>query len=229
MNKSETTAEITKAITKVIAAVKGIDKSMTVGTGNNSYKGVPDQEVKKIIGDAMATNGLAIVPISVNPQTRIERWEESGQYGVKQKQQVFSEVTTDYLLLHDSGEWIQLSGYGHGVDSQDKGAGKATTYALKYTLLYTFLVPTGKIDDADTDHSDTKDVPPKKTQKQQPPAPPKEPTPEELEIIDQWKQVINNCTSVEELVKHYTQNKALWNSTPAIYEAFKAKGTQLKK
>lgn len=57
----------------------------------------------------------------------------------------------------------------------------------------------------------------------------KEPTPEELEIIDQWKQVINNCTSVEELVKHYTQNKALWNSTPAIYDAFKAKGTQLKK
>jgi len=57
----------------------------------------------------------------------------------------------------------------------------------------------------------------------------KQPTPEELEAIDQWIQVINNCTTVEELVKHFNKNKALWNSTPAIYEAFKAKGTQLKK
>ena len=31
----------------------------------------------------------------------------------------------------------------------DKSAGKATTYALKYALLYLFMVPTGKIDDAD--------------------------------------------------------------------------------
>jgi hypothetical protein len=68
-------------------------------------------------------------------------------------------VKTTYLLLHESGESMELQGYGHGVDSQDKGAGKATTYALKYTLLYTFLVPTGKIDDSDNDHSDNKEVP----------------------------------------------------------------------
>jgi len=46
------------------------------------------------------------------------------------------------------------------VDSQDKGAGKATTYALKYALLYTFLIPTGKIDDADNSHSDETPAPP---------------------------------------------------------------------
>ena len=48
-------------------------------------------------------------------------------------------------------------GYGHGIDSQDKAPGKATTYALKYALLYTFMVATGKIDDADSTHSD--DIP----------------------------------------------------------------------
>jgi len=56
--------------------------------------------------------------------------------------------------MHESGESKEISGYGHGVDPQDKGAGKATTYALKYALLYTFLVPTGSIDDADKTHSD---------------------------------------------------------------------------
>jgi hypothetical protein len=147
------------AILNVMKEVKGIDKSMTVGTGNSSYKGVPDQEVKKIIGESMAKNGLTVLPIDVDAKTQIDRWEETNQYGTKQKQSIFTEVKTKYLLLHESGESMELSGYGHGVDSQDKGAGKATTYALKYTLLYLFLVPTGKIDDSDNDHSDNKEVP----------------------------------------------------------------------
>lgn len=165
------------AILNVMKDVKGIDKSMTVGTGNSSYKGVPDQEVKKVIGESMAKNGLTILPVGIEPTTKIERWEEETFFngksnGLKTKQSVFTEVRTKYLLLHESGESVELQGYGHGVDSQDKGAGKATTYALKYTLLYTFLVPTGKIDDSDNDHSDNKEVP--KTQppvisKMQPP------------------------------------------------------------
>lgn len=163
MNKSESIKEITKAIVSVMKAVKGIDKSLTVGSGNASYKGVSDQDVKKEIGAAMVNNGLAIVPISVEPAVQIERWTEETNYGPKQKQQVFVESKTKYLLIHESGEWVELSGYGHGVDSQDKAAGKATTYALKYALLYTFMVPTGKIDDADAVHSDDLD-----TKKQQP-------------------------------------------------------------
>jgi hypothetical protein len=161
------------AILNVMKDVKGIDKSMTVGTGNSSYKGVPDQEVKKVIGESMAKNGLTILPVGIEPTTKIERWEEETFFngksnGLKTKQSVFTEVKTTYLLLHESGESMELQGYGHGVDSQDKGAGKATTYALKYTLLYTFLVPTGKIDDSDNEHSENKDVPKAKEQTKKP-------------------------------------------------------------
>jgi len=147
--------EIAKAIISVMNEVKGIEKSMTVGTGNVSYKGVADQEVKQIIGNAMAKHGLCIIPIETNAKTKIERWEETYNGQTKTRQSVFTEVATKYLLIHTSGESQVLSGYGHGVDSQDKSAGKATTYALKYALLYTFLVPTGKIDDADNIHSDS--------------------------------------------------------------------------
>lgn len=152
-----------KAVISVMSEVKGIEKSMTVGTGNSSYKGVPDKEVKKVIGESMIKNGLCILPIGVTANTKIERWQEDGGYGLKQKQQVLSEVTTKYLLFHESGESIELAGYGHGTDSQDKAAGKATTYALKYTLLYTFLIPTGKIDDADSTHSDNYSIPQKQS------------------------------------------------------------------
>jgi hypothetical protein len=156
---------LAKAIIAVMQEVKGIEKTMTIGTGSSAYKGVPDQEVKKIIGDSMAKNGLCILPIGVKPKIQIDRWEETAYDNyqkkevTKQKQSVFTEVTTEYLLLHTSGESQVLSGYGHGIDSQDKGAGKSTTYALKYVLLYTFLVPTGKIDDSDNTHSDNIQIP----------------------------------------------------------------------
>ncbi|WP_343680038.1 ERF family protein [Chryseobacterium arthrosphaerae] len=158
----ENKANLYKAILKVMKAVKNIDKSMTVGSGSNSYKGVADKDVKYQIGKAMEENGLAMIPIEVKPTLQIERWEETNQYGTKNKQQIFTEVTTKYLLIHESGESIEVVGYGHGVDTQDKAAGKATTYALKYALLYTFMVPTGEILDTDKDHSDAIETPPAK-------------------------------------------------------------------
>ncbi|WP_288435294.1 ERF family protein [uncultured Chryseobacterium sp.] len=158
----ENKSNLYKAILQVMKAVKNIDKSMTVGTGTNSYKGVADKDVKYQIGKAMEENGLAMIPIEVKPTLQIERWEETNQYGTKNKQQIFTEVTTKYLLIHESGESIEVVGYGHGVDTQDKAAGKATTYALKYALLYTFMVPTGEILDTDKDHSDTIETPPAK-------------------------------------------------------------------
>lgn len=151
---------LANAILAVMKAVKGIDKTMTVGTGSSAYKGVADKDVKNMIGEAMAANGLVILPIGVDSKTEVSRWDETNQYGTKSKQSVFTEVTTRYLLMHTSGESMEVAGYGHGVDSQDKSAGKATTYALKNTLLYMFMVPTGKIDDTDSEHSDEKEVPP---------------------------------------------------------------------
>ena len=156
----ETNKNIVKAIIAVMKEVTGIEKSMTIGTGNASYKGVSDQDVKETIGSAMERNGLAILPINIKPRTTITSWEEVYNGNKKQRQSYFTEVSTKYLLIHESGESIEVAGYGHGVDSQDKSAGKATTYALKYALLYMFMVPTGKIDDADATHSDAIATPP---------------------------------------------------------------------
>jgi hypothetical protein len=156
--------QITQAILEVMKEVKGIDKSLNVGTGKASYKGVADKDVKMIVGESMQKHGLVILPMSVEPKTTISEWDAEETWNnktqIKRKTSVLTEVTTKYLLLHTSGESIEVSGYGHGVDSQDKSAGKATTYALKNTLLYMFLVPTGSIDDTDATHSN--DLPTKK-------------------------------------------------------------------
>lgn len=182
---TESKSQIAKAILAVMELVKGIDKGMTIGTGNSAYKGIADKDVKIIIGKAMKENGLCMLPTGVKKETTIQTWEEEDAWSKavpkerKRKQSVFTEVETEYLLLHESGESIVIKGFGQGVDPQDKGAGKATTYALKYALLYAFMVPTGHIDDADNHHSDEAKIPPPAA-----PAPPAPKTPKPPKVID---------------------------------------------
>jgi len=150
---------LNKAIIAVMQSVKGMEKNSKVGSGRSQYNGTKDQDVKEVFNTELAKNGLCILPIGIHEETEVSRWTETNEYGTKQKQSVFTKVNTKYLLLHESGESIELQGYGHGVDSQDKSAGKATTYALKNCLLYTFLTPVGKIDDTDTTHSEEIEAP----------------------------------------------------------------------
>ena len=152
-----------EAVLNTMDECQGIEKSLEVGAGRSSYKGVADKDVKLKVGAAMRKNGLIILPTDVTPVYELSSWEQEYQGKVSRKQSIFTQVTTKYLLCHKSGETVELAGAGSGVDSQDKATGKATTYALKYTLLYTFLVATGHIDDTDNTHSDELEKPmPKK-------------------------------------------------------------------
>lgn len=153
---------IAEAIQKVMEEINGVAKNMTVGSGANTYKWVADKDVKQAIRESMIKNWLSILPIWGTPKIQIDRWEEMDNYtkAMKTKQSCFTEIETRYLLLHTSWESIEVYGYGQWVDTQDKGAGKATTYALKNTLLNMFLIPTG----VDTDNTHSDDIPvPKKT------------------------------------------------------------------
>ena len=89
--------------------------------------------------------------------------------------------------MHESGESIEICGYGHGIDPQDKAAGKAQTYALKNALLYTFLTPVGAIEDTDSTHSDTIPVPQPKTQPKPKKAPAKKAIKDDqIQTIIEW-------------------------------------------
>lgn len=155
---------LAKAVITVMKNVRGMEKSSKVGSGNSSYNGTKDQDVKDKFNVEMAKAGLCMIPIDYEETTDVNRWEVKGQYSTQMKQSVFTKVNAKYLLLHESGESITVAGYGHGVDPQDKGSGKATTYAMKNALLYTFMTPVGRIDDAETTHSDDVVMPSKETE-----------------------------------------------------------------
>lgn len=178
---------LAKAVIAVMREVDGVEKNMTVGSGKNSYSGVADKDVKQVYKKAMADNGLCILPIGIDEETQIDRWDANYNGNLTKKQSVFVKVKTRYLLMHESGESVVITGYGHGTDSQDKAAGKATTYALKYALLYTFMTPTGAIDDTDKEHSESKPIPeskPKPTPKTPKPEPKQATQTESVKIIN---------------------------------------------
>lgn len=162
---------LAQAIQKVMEDINGIAKNMTVWNWANSYKWVADKDVKQAIRESMIKNWLSILPIWWTPKIQIDRWEQEEFYQwksqwVKTKQSIFTEIETKYILLHISWESLELYGYWQGVDTQDKGAWKATTYALKNTLLNMFLIPTWV--DTDNTHSDELPVPQVKKQEPKP-------------------------------------------------------------
>lgn len=59
-------------------------------------------------------------------------------------------VRVSYLLMHKSGQWIEISSAGEGLDSQDKSIYKAITGATKYVHALAFALATGD----DPEHSD---------------------------------------------------------------------------
>lgn len=159
---------ISNAILGVMEDVKGVEKNTTVGSGKYSYKGVTDKDVKEVFNPSFIKHKLSILPIKIEDSVTIDNWTEENNGYSKRKQSVFTSVKVTYLLLHGSGESIELTGYGHGSDAMDKSAGKATTYALKNCLLYSFLTPVRDIEDTDSHHSNDVAIapppPPKKLQ-----------------------------------------------------------------
>ena len=141
-----------------MADVKNVEKGATVGAGRNSYKGVSDKDVKALLLPLMAKNGLSILPIKIDETCEFQEYTDN--YG-NAKTRFVVHVKGTYMLLHTSGESIEVQGYGHGIDAADKAPGKAMTYALKYALLYTFMVPAGDIEDTDTTHSQAHTAAPK--------------------------------------------------------------------
>ena len=142
-----------KKILEVMKEVQYLQKDDTVGEGTRAaYKGLSEEKVMKVFREAMIKHGLVMIPTFVESKTESHYWVENNQYGDKNKSSYFTQVSTNYKIIDtDTGESEVICSSGHGVDSQDKGAGKAMTYAHKYAILKLFMCPTG--DDTDKTHS----------------------------------------------------------------------------
>jgi len=141
-----------KKMYAVMAESMALDKSMTVGKGNNSYKAISEASVLNLMKPLLKKHKLILFPIDATIEETVNSYPD--QYdSSKTKTRLISQVVAKYKIVDiETGESEVLASVGNGADPQDKGSGKAWTYAYKALLQKTFMLFSGE--DTDNTHSD---------------------------------------------------------------------------
>ena len=132
---------IYQRIAEVMKEVQYLAKDDSIEFKSTKYKAISEEKVTVAVRESLVKNGIVIVPIE-QEHHRVD---------------MLSTVNVRYRVqnIEDPADFIEVVLSGTGVDTQDKGVGKAMTYAYKYMLLRTFAIPTGedpdKISSAETD------------------------------------------------------------------------------
>lgn len=121
---------IFQRISAVMQDVQYLAKDDQIEFGKTKYRAISEEKVTTIIRKSLITHGIVIVPVK----------QEHSKDGVL----TTVDVTYRIQNVEDENDYIEAVSSGTGVDTQDKGVGKAMTYAYKYLLLRTFAIPTGE-------------------------------------------------------------------------------------
>lgn len=143
-------ANIFQKINEVMKNIEYLTKDDKVEFGTTKYKAISEEKVTTAVRDQLVKNGIVIIPIEQESENKeLIRTDKSVN--------MLTSVHVKYRIqnIDDVNDFIEVESNGTGVDTQDKGVGKAMTYAYKYMLLRTFAIPTGedpdKISSAETD------------------------------------------------------------------------------
>ena len=144
-------------ITNEIASV---NKNLVVGEGKSSYKAVGEADVLKAVKELEFKYKIYSYPKErrvIDNQILItekifENFDRDTKETTKNTKQ-FMRVETVYRFVNveKPEEFIDVTTYGDGIDTQDKAPGKAMTYSDKYALLKAYKMITG--DDPDQNMS----------------------------------------------------------------------------
>jgi hypothetical protein len=118
--------------------VQHLEKDKPVTFGNTNYKAISEAHVTTVVRKAMIDAHLVMFPVSQTMNAR-EMIKDGIRTGY------LTEGNIEYKLCDTETGYSEIvSSSGQGVDSQDKGSGKAMTYAYKYALIRTFMIPSGE-------------------------------------------------------------------------------------
>lgn len=117
-------------INAIMADVQYLAKDDHVAFGNTKYKALSEEKVTSIMRAEMVKHKLIVYPVR-------QQCTRAG---------TITHVDVAYRMVNveNPEEYIEIASCGDGADTQDKGSGKAMTYAFKYMWLRTFALPTGE-------------------------------------------------------------------------------------
>lgn len=110
---------------------------------NNAYRFVSHDKVTAVLHGPLTKHGIVFVPT-------VDNLTQDGN-------RVTVEMRLSFVNMDNPEDEFSIISYGQGIDNQDKGIGKAVSYAVKYGLLKVFCLETG--DDVERDSIDYKETP----------------------------------------------------------------------
>ena len=131
-----------------------VGKNLVVGDGKNKYKAVSERDIIDAVKPLEAKYGVYSYPVSRRVLESNLLESESTYNGNTTKKTTFmTRIETTYRFVNTDkpDEYIEIISFAEGIDPQDKGSGKAMTYADKYALMKAYKISTG--DDPDQEVS----------------------------------------------------------------------------
>ena len=158
--KEKVALNIFQKMSAITEEINRVAKNLNVGTGQATYKAVGEADVLSAVKPIEIKHGVYSYPVNrniveTNVLTTTTTKTFNGQETTTEKNQLFMRIETIYRFVNieKPDEYVEVTTYGDGVDSQDKAPGKAMTYADKYALLKAYKIETG--DDPDQNASET--------------------------------------------------------------------------
>lgn len=151
---AEKEMNIYQRMSAATAEISRVSKNLEVGFGKSSYKAVGEADVLAAVKPVEEKYGIYSFPVSreiVESGVLENVSEYNGQTTTKKQFQMRVSTVYRFVNVDKPDEYLDITTYGDGVDSQDKAPGKAMTYADKYALLKAYKIMTG--DDPDQNMS----------------------------------------------------------------------------
>ena len=138
----------------ISAEMSTVAKNLTVGEGRSKYKAVSERDIIDAVKPLEAKYGVYSYPSSRRVLESNLLENEVTYDGRTTKKTTFMtriETTYRFVNVDKPEEFIEIVSFAEGIDPQDKGSGKAMTYADKYALMKAYKISTG--DDPDQEAS----------------------------------------------------------------------------
>ena len=142
----------------ITSELQTVAKNLEVSTGGkNSYKAVSERDILDAVKPMEEKHGVYSYPVSREiMESNLLESEAEYQGKVIKKTTFMTRIKTTYRFVNvdKPEEYIETITFAEGIDAQDKGSGKAMTYADKYALMKAYKISTG--DDPDQNGSEEK-------------------------------------------------------------------------
>lgn len=155
----------------ITSEIKTVVKNLEVDTGRGkSYKAVSERDILDAVKPLEQKYGIYSYPCDREILEAAVLESENTYNGRTTKKSTFftrMKTTYKFVNIEDPSEFITTITFSEGIDSQDKGSGKAMTYADKYALMKAYKISTG--DDPDQDPSNPEGYTPRQPDNTPPP------------------------------------------------------------